>query len=57
MGFPYEQASWSVVHGAMFMGWGSAMPGVYTLIAMGICIGVLIYGQGTERAKTRHYDK
>jgi len=29
MGFPYDEAAWSVVDGAMFMGWGTAMPGVY----------------------------
>ena len=27
MGFPYDEAAWSVVDGAMFMGWGTAMPG------------------------------
>ena len=24
--FPYSEASWSVVDGAMFMGWGTALP-------------------------------
>ncbi|WP_299288687.1 MULTISPECIES: hypothetical protein [Roseobacteraceae] len=57
MGFPYDEASWSVVDGAMFMGWGSAMPGLYTLIAAGICVAVLLFGQKTERAKTKQYDK
>lgn len=57
MGFPYSEASWSVVDGAMFMGWGSAMPGLYTLIAAVLCVLVLVYGQSSERAKTRQFDK
>ena len=57
MGFPYDGASWSVVGGAMFMGWGSAMPGLYTLIAAGICVAVLLFGQKTESEKTKQFDK
>ena len=30
--FPYEEASWSAVDGAMFMGWGGALPGFATVI-------------------------
>lgn len=56
MGFPYEEASWSVVDGAVFMGWGGAMPGLYTAIAGIICVGVLVYGQMTEMRKARQYD-
>ena len=56
MGFPYEEASWSVVDGAMFMGWGTAMPGMYTAIAAGICVVVLIFGQATEMSKARQFD-
>ena len=55
--FPYEEASWSVVDGAMFMGWGGALPGAMTFIAAVICVVVLIYGQKTEKDKTRQYDK
>ncbi len=56
MGFPYDEASWSVVDGAMFIGWGSAMPGLYTLIAAIICFAVLIVGQATEAKKTARYN-
>ncbi|MEL6617748.1 MAG: hypothetical protein AAFP16_02650 [Pseudomonadota bacterium] len=56
MGFPYDEASWSVVDGAMYMGAGSSMPGLYTLIAAAICVAVLVFGQKTERTKTRQYD-
>jgi hypothetical protein len=55
MGFPYEEASWSVVDGAMFMGWGSAAPGLYTLLAAVICAAALIYGQVTEARKTKAF--
>jgi hypothetical protein len=46
--FPYSEASWSVVDGAMFMGWGSALPGITTLIAAAICVFVLVVGQSSE---------
>jgi len=54
MGFPYDKADWSVVDGAMFMGWGSAMPGIYTLIAVVICVAVLVAGNRSEHSQ---YDK
>ena len=57
MGFPYAEATWDVVDGAMFMGWGGSMPGLYTLIAMGICVAVLVVGQRSERAKYDKQDK
>lgn len=55
--FPYEEASWSVVDGAMFMGWGGALPGLTTLVAAIICVAVLVYGQSTEAKKTRQFEK
>lgn len=57
MGFPYDEASWSVVDGAMFIGWGTAMPGIWTLIAAILCIAVLVFGQATEASKTSRYHK
>jgi hypothetical protein len=48
MGFPYDEAAWSVVDGAMFMGWGTAMPGVYTAIAAAVCAYVLWAGNKSE---------
>lgn len=55
MGFPYDEASWSVVDGAVFMGWGSAAPGFYTLIAAVICAAALVYGQRSEAQKTKAF--
>ncbi|MCH9748122.1 MAG: hypothetical protein K0U57_08895 [Alphaproteobacteria bacterium] len=55
--FPYEEASWSVVDGAMFMGWGSSLPGITTLIAAIICVLVLVIGQKSEAAKARAFKK
>ncbi len=57
MGFPYDEASWSVVDGAMFMGWGGASPGFYTFIAAAICVAVLVIGQGSEAKKAKRFDK
>lgn len=51
MGFPYDSATWDVVDGAMFMGWGSSMPGLYTAIAAIICVAVLVLGNRTEHKK------
>ena len=55
--FPYSEASWDVVDGAMFMGWGTALPGITTFIAMVICVVVLVIGQRSEAAKARTFDK
>ena len=52
--FPYSEASWSVVDGAMFMGWGTVMPMFYTLIAMIVCIAILVVGDMIEKD---HYEK
>jgi len=56
MGFPYSEASWSVVDGAMFMGWGSGMPGVYTAIAAVVCIAVLFFGNRSEHDRYGDHD-
>ena len=56
MGFPYDTADWSVVDGAMFMGWGSAMPGLYTAIAAVICVAVLVIGHASEAKKAKKFD-
>ena len=55
--FPYEEASWSVVDGAMFMGWGTSMPGIATFIAATICVVVLVIGQRSETEKAKKFDK
>lgn len=55
MGFPYDSATWDVVDGAMFTGWGSAMPGLYTLIAIVICVLVLVLGNSSEHKRYKDY--
>lgn len=54
--FPYEQATWDVVDGAMFQLWGTSMPGFFTLIAMALCVVVLIVGQRSETEKAKRFD-
>lgn len=56
MGFPYNEANWAVVDGAMFMGWGGSMPGVYTFLAAAICVAVLVLGQKSETTKMAKHD-
>ncbi|MFT4783755.1 MAG: hypothetical protein ACI9IV_001497 [Paracoccaceae bacterium] len=51
MGFPYEPASWEGVSGPIFMGFGGALPGFYTVVAIGLCILALVIGQRAEAAK------
>lgn len=55
--FPYAEATWDVVDGAMFMGWGTALPGLATFIAAVICVAVLVIGQRSETAKAKAFDK
>ena len=59
MGFPYDTGDWSPIFadgasGVMFMGWGGAAPGLYTSIAVVICIAVLWIGNSSEQ---KQYDK
>ena len=54
MGFSYEMRSWdSVINGdgVMFMGWGGIAPGLYTAIAIGLCIYVLWSGNRQEHER------
>ena len=55
--FPYPEATWDVVDGAMFMGWGTALPGITTFLAMVACVLVLVIGQRSETAKAKAFDK
>lgn len=54
--FPYAEATWDVVDGAMFIGWGTALPGIATVIAMTICVVVLVIGQRSEAEKSRRFN-
>lgn len=56
MGFPYESATWEVVDGAMFIGWGTVMPGIYTAIAIGVCIYALWAGNRADQKSYRDYE-
>ncbi len=52
MGFPYDNGgTWTDVSGPIFMGAGTAMPGVFTVIGIVICIAALVIGQRAEAAK------
>ena len=57
MFFPSDEANWAAIDGAMFIGWGSILPGLTTFIAAVICVGVLVIGQRSESAKAKAYDK
>ena len=51
MGFPFENASWTDAAGPIFMGAGSAAPGIYAVLGIAVCIGALIVGQRSESSK------
>lgn len=55
MGFPYEPNSWDGVSGAIFMGFGSSMPGMFTVIAIVVAVVLLALGQKTEAGKYRDH--
>lgn len=55
MGFPHDGASWDAVSGPIFMGWGSSLPGIFTVIAIILCIAALVIGQAAEAKKYRDH--
>ncbi|MCO4847329.1 MAG: hypothetical protein KC448_05080 [Yoonia sp.] len=55
--FPYEEASWSVVDGPMYMLANTSAPGWFTFIAAVICVAVLVIGQKSEAEKTKRFDE
>lgn len=55
--FPYEEASWSVVDGPMYMLANTSAPGWFTLIAAIICVVVLVIGQKSEAERTNRFGK
>jgi hypothetical protein len=55
--FPYEEASWDVVDGSMFMLAGTAWPGIFTVLAMLVCVAVLVIGQRSESEKAKKFEK
>ena len=52
MGFPFDEATWNVVDGAMFMGWGGSAPGLYTALSAVILVVILFLGNKHEQS---HY--
>ncbi len=47
MGWNHATADWSVVEGALFPDGGST--GVWTMIAMAVCVVILFVGNRTEK--------
>lgn len=53
MGFPFDTPSWDGVSGAIFM--GQNMTGVFSIIAIAICIAALLLGNGVEASKYKKH--
>ncbi len=56
MGFPFDQATWSAVEGAMFVGAGGAAPGVYTFLGVVACIVILFVGNKSEKERYKVHE-
>jgi len=54
MGFPFAEATWDVVDGAMYMGAGSISTLVFTVISAALCVYALWRG---HRKEHELYDK
>ena len=48
MGFPFEEASWDAVSGAMYMGSTGSAPAIFTVLAIAACVAVLFFGNRSE---------
>ncbi|SHL86987.1 hypothetical protein SAMN05443432_103210 [Roseovarius litoreus] len=55
MGYPFDTPTWDAASGAIFMGAGGALPGLFTLIAIVICVLALALGQAKEAAKYKNH--
>lgn len=55
MGFPFDTPTWTDVSGPIFMGAGGALPGIFALIGIVICIVALALGQKAEASKYAKY--
>ena len=55
MGFPFETAEWAAGMEAIFPVAGGSMPGLYSLIAIVLCIGALALGQKAESSKYKNH--
>ncbi len=56
MGYPFEEATWNVLEGAMYIGAGGAAPLLYTLIGVAICIATLVVGNASEQKRYAKYN-
>ena len=53
MGFPFDTPTWEGVSGAIFM--GQNMTGVFSVVAIALCIAALAIGQGMEASKYKDH--
>ncbi len=55
MGFPFDTPSWDGVSGAIFMGFGTSAPGVFSAIAIALCLLALVLGQLKENKRYKDH--
>ncbi len=55
--FPYDQVTWSSVDGVMFAGWGTALPGLTTLIGAALCLMALIVVHISEAHRSARFSR
>jgi len=55
MGFPGSEEGWSsLAGGAIFPGLGSAMPGIWSVVAIVACVAVLAIGNAYEKKRYKN---
>ena len=57
MEFPFENATWERLEGAMYMGANSNATLIYTLVSAGICVFVLWHGNRGEQERYKQVEK
>jgi hypothetical protein len=57
MEFPFENATWERLEGAMYMGANSNATLIYTLVSAGICGFVFWHGNRGEQERYKQVDK
>ena len=57
MGFPFDEATWDAVTGAMYMGAGGSAPFIFTLLSAVACVVALWLGNSAEHNHYKNHDK
>lgn len=57
MGWPFDEASWNGIEGAIYMGAGTSWELVWVLLSAGLCIAALFAGSSHEKKAYKRMEK